>query len=102
VDGATVVGFSYVGPSETPAAVELYAIHVAPDRVGTGVGRLLMSGALEEMALIGADLAVLWVLTRNTRARRFYERGGWFADGTARDEQMGGEPTHQLRYSRKS
>jgi hypothetical protein len=48
------------------------------------------------------DHAVLWVLEGNARARRFYERGGWFADGTSRDEAMGGEPTHQLRYSRKA
>jgi GNAT superfamily N-acetyltransferase len=97
-DGDEVVGFTYLGPSFDEGVRELYAIHVDPGVVGSGVGRLLMLDALPHLG----DHAVLWVLEGNARARRFYERGGWFADGTARDEQMGGEPTHQLRYSRKS
>src|SRR4051794_14240134 len=43
-DGA-VVGFSYLGPSETPGAAELYAIHVDPALVGRGIGRGLMVDA---------------------------------------------------------
>jgi ribosomal protein S18 acetylase RimI-like enzyme len=93
-----VVGFSYVGPSEEPGVAELYAIHVDPGAVGSGVGRLLMVDALERLAALGTR-AVLWVLDGNDRARRFYERGGWLPDGTTRDELMGREPTHQLRYT---
>jgi hypothetical protein len=40
------------------------------------------------------------VLAANTRARRFYEHGGWAPDGTTRIEPIGGEPVEQLRYSR--
>jgi ribosomal protein S18 acetylase RimI-like enzyme len=94
-----VVGFTYVGPSETPDAAELYAIHVAPSLVGAGVGRLLMVDALEKLAAIGGSRAVLWVLKDNTRARRFYEAGGWVADGAERNEPVNGEPVDQLRYS---
>jgi len=97
-DAGEVVGFSYVGPSFDEGVRELYAIHVDPAFVGSGVGKLLMLDALPHLG----DQAVLWVLEGNARARRFYERGGWFADGTSRDEAMGGEPTHQLRYSRKA
>jgi hypothetical protein len=53
---------------------------------------------LDALPHLGA-YAVLWVLEGNARARRFYERGGWAADGTTRDEPMGGEMTHQLRYA---
>ena len=95
-DDGTVVGFSYVGLTETPGVQELYAIHVDPAVAGTGVGRLLMQDALRHL---GAR-AVLWVLEGNTHARRFYEKGGWKPDGESRDAPMGGEVTHQLRYAR--
>jgi GNAT superfamily N-acetyltransferase len=94
-----VVGFTYVGPSETPGAVELYAIHVDPDLVGTGLGRRLMIDALERLAGLGGDRAVLWVLEANDRARRFYDRGGWTPDGATRTEPVNGRPVPQLRYS---
>jgi GNAT superfamily N-acetyltransferase len=96
VDDDVVVGFSYVGPSPEDGVRELYAIHVDPDHVGSGVGKLLMLDALPHLG----DHAVLWVLEGNDRARRFYERGGWRADGVTRDEVMGGAQTHQLRYAR--
>jgi ribosomal protein S18 acetylase RimI-like enzyme len=94
--GGEIVGFSYVGPSPDEGVRELYGLHVAPQQIGTGVGRLLMVDALAHLG----PRAVLWVLDGNDLARRFYERGGWVADGVTRDETMGGEPTHQLRYSR--
>ena len=94
-----VVGFTYVGPSETPGAAELYAIHVEPDLVGTGVGRDLMVAALPQLAEIGGERAVLWVLEANDRARRFYDQGGWTPDGSTRVEPISGEPVPQLRYT---
>jgi ribosomal protein S18 acetylase RimI-like enzyme len=94
-DDDTVVGFTYLGVSEVPGATELYAIHVDPEHVGTGVGKALMVDALAHLG----DRAVLWVLEGNDRARRFYERGGWAADGTTREAPMGGEVTLQLRYA---
>jgi ribosomal protein S18 acetylase RimI-like enzyme len=96
-----IVGFTYVGPSETEGAVELYAIHVVPELVGTGVGRELMVNALEQLREIGGERAVLWVLEENGRARRFYERGGWKPDGETRVEAVSGQPVPQLRYARE-
>ncbi|MCU7725429.1 GNAT family N-acetyltransferase [Actinoplanes sp. KI2] len=95
-----IIGFSYVGPSETEGAAELYAIHVDPAVVGTGVGRLLMVNALTQLAEIGEERAVLWVLAANERARRFYDRGGWSPDGETRVAPISGESVPQLRYSR--
>jgi GNAT superfamily N-acetyltransferase len=96
VEGETIVGFSYLSAGEEPGVRELSAIHVDPGYVGAGVGRLLMIDALAHLG----ERAVLWVVEGNARARRFYERGGWSFDGTTRDETMGGEMTHQLRYAR--
>jgi len=101
VDGDDLVGFTYVGPSETPGAAELYGIHVAPDRVGTGTGRLLMASALGQLRGLGEPRAVLWVLAGNARARRFYERGGWGQDGGIRREPIGTAVTTQLRYAKE-
>jgi ribosomal protein S18 acetylase RimI-like enzyme len=94
-----VLGFTYVGPSETPGAAELYAIHVEPELVGTGIGRELMIDALGRLGEIGGDRAVLWVLEENERARRFYDKGGWSPDGATRVEPVNGQPVPQLRYS---
>ncbi|GLY01111.1 GNAT family N-acetyltransferase [Actinoplanes sp. NBRC 101535] len=98
-DGGTLIGFSYVGPSETEGAVELYGLHVAPERVGTGAGRQLMIEALRQMADFAQPRAVLWVLEDNPVARRFYERGGWTPDGATRTEPVNGHPLPQLRYA---
>jgi ribosomal protein S18 acetylase RimI-like enzyme len=98
-DTGEIIGFTYVGPSETEGAVELYAIHVTPELVGTGIGRDLMINALEQLREIGGERAVLWVLEENERARRFYERGGWQPDGETRVEPINGEPVPQLRYA---
>jgi len=93
--GDRIVGFTYLGPSEEPGVTELGAIHVEPALMGSGVGRLLMVDALRHLG----ERAVLWVIEGNDRARRFYERGGWAFDGTARDAPIGGVDIHQLRYS---
>ena len=98
VDGV-LSGFTYTGPDETAGNAQLYAIHVEPDRVGTGVGRELMINALRELAGFGAGRAVLWVLADNPVARRFYERGGWSADGATRVEAMNDRMLPQVRYS---
>jgi GNAT superfamily N-acetyltransferase len=100
VAGDALAGFTYLGPSEQDGVAELYAIHADPAVVGTGVGRLLMADALPALGRLG-DRAVLWVLEANERARRFYERGGWAADGGVRTEPIGGEPVAQLRYARR-
>jgi GNAT superfamily N-acetyltransferase len=94
-----LAGFTYLGVGEEPDTAELSAIHVEPDLVGTGVGRLLMIDALAALRAYGSS-AVLWVLDGNVRAQRFYERGGWVFDGRVRDAPMGGETTRQLRYAR--
>ncbi|GGN27691.1 GNAT superfamily N-acetyltransferase [Actinoplanes campanulatus] len=98
VDGE-LAGFTYLGPSETEGAAELYAIHLAPERVGAGVGRRLMIDALERLAGFGAERAVLWVLEDNAVARRFYEKGGWLPDGAVRVAPVNDRDLPQLRYS---
>ncbi|MBO4209660.1 GNAT family N-acetyltransferase [Micromonospora echinofusca] len=98
---AQLAGFTYLGPEETdPDTGLLCAIHLDPDRQGRGIGRALMIDALATLHRRGWRRANLWVLRDNGRARRFYERGGWVADGVERDEHFGPVTVRQLRYTR--
>jgi GNAT superfamily N-acetyltransferase len=94
-----LLGFTYIGPSETPGAAELYAIHVEPAWLGTGIGRQLMRKALTDLPRYGEPRAVLWVLEANKTARRFYEAGGWHPDGASRVAPVNDQPLPQLRYT---
>ncbi|MEO3775279.1 GNAT family N-acetyltransferase [Micromonospora sp. B11E3] len=98
-----LVGFTYLGPDDAgdPAAGLLNAIHLEPDELGRGTGRALMVDALDALRARGWTRAVLWVLERNSPARRFYERGGWTATGERRDELIGPAVVAQLRYARE-
>jgi ribosomal protein S18 acetylase RimI-like enzyme len=98
-----VVGFAAAGPSPDPeGAGELYSINVDPGAWGTGAGRALLQAAQAELARLGLDDAVLWVLPANARARRFYEVAGWVADGTERTAEVLGVSVPEMRYRRRS
>jgi RimJ/RimL family protein N-acetyltransferase len=102
VDGA-VVGFVHVGPcrdEDAPEGLgELYGINVAPEAWGSGAGRQLLAAGHGALAAGGFERAVLWVLPGNVRARRFYERGGWTADGAQREIQVTGGVIPEVRYA---
>jgi L-amino acid N-acyltransferase YncA len=63
-----------------------------------GIGRALLSRAVDELRAGGHAEVVLWVLDGNARARRLYERAGWRADGGAKVEVMEGVDLSQVRY----
>lgn len=89
-----VVGFAAVGPSREPdAAFELYAIYVLPSAWGTSVGFELADAALGDEQDV-----ILWVFDDNPRARRFYERFGFRADGLSKTETIGGATLNEIRY----
>jgi ribosomal protein S18 acetylase RimI-like enzyme len=97
------VGFVSCGPSREPDADdhtgEIYALYVEEDVAGTGVGTALLRAARAELRARGLDRVVLWVLETNARARRFYEREGWVADGTGKSEEFRGFTLHEVRYA---
>ncbi|HUP34525.1 MAG TPA: GNAT family N-acetyltransferase [Candidatus Limnocylindria bacterium] len=105
VEGGPPVGFAMTGHERplsplSEARGELWAINIAPEAWGQGLGRLLLRAAEQALADAGHRDAVLWVLAANPRARRFYERAGWYADGAVkRDTQLGFE-IHEVRYAR--
>jgi ribosomal protein S18 acetylase RimI-like enzyme len=79
---------------------EVYAIYLAPSALGRGLGRALMDAALAELAAAGLATVVLWVLTANASARRFYERAGFRPDGAVRTLDFDGTPIEEIRCRR--
>ena len=78
--GSRPVGFVTAGPirDEPPAqGGEVYALYVDPAHTDHGVGSTLLEAAVTRLAGTGFSRASLWVFTRNTGARRFYEQRGW-------------------------
>jgi GNAT superfamily N-acetyltransferase len=89
-DGDELVGFARLCPerdTQLRTAGEVAAFHVAPDHWRKGVGGRLMSAALRQLTDAGFDTAMLWVLSGNEGAIRFYEATGWRADGATKSEK---------------
>jgi ribosomal protein S18 acetylase RimI-like enzyme len=100
-----VCGFAVVGDprDRAPAAAgdgELWAINLEPEAWGRALGAALLAGAVVALQGRGSTEAHLWVLEANARARRFYEREGWAADGGVKDEDFGGRSLREVRYRR--
>jgi ribosomal protein S18 acetylase RimI-like enzyme len=79
---------------------EVMAIYLDPTARGRGLGRALMDAALAELAGAGLTTVVLWVLTANAPARRFYEQAGFRLEGTAQMIDFDGTPVEEIRYRR--
>lgn len=79
-DGDEIVGFAAVQRTPEPEAVrdeELTMLYVLADRHGNGAGQGLLD------AVLGDRPASLWVADDNPRARAFYTRNGFVADGAS-------------------
>lgn len=105
--GGEVVGWLVIGPyrfeddgadAPGPGFGEIEAIYARPDAVGTGVGRALMAYGLTELDRAGLRPVLLWVLTGNARARRFYEKAGFHLDGATHTYEVGGATLPEVRY----
>ncbi len=99
-----VVAMSTVGPSRDSEPGlpdgELWMLNAHPDAFGTGAATALHREALAALAGNGASAAYLWVARDNPRARRFYEREGWRADGGEKTQAFGGVDVAEVRCVR--
>lgn len=82
--GDRIVGFAFSGSARHPDAAKgleparelhLFSIYLLAAEHGAGIGRTLL------LAVVGDGPAQLWVASANLRARSFYERNGFRADG---------------------
>lgn len=98
-----VVGFAITDRSRDSDAqagtAEVYAIYLAPEAVGQGVGRALFAHAVADLRQRGFTYATLWVLEENQRARTFYEAAGWTPDGARKAEEWVGTFLQVIRYA---
>ncbi|MFS8104120.1 GNAT family N-acetyltransferase [Lentzea alba] len=89
-----VVGFAAAGPSrDSDASFELYAIYFLPSAWGNGQAQPLAIEALGDERDV-----VVWVLEDNHRARSFYARLGFVADGVTKSEVVGTVELTEIRY----
>jgi ribosomal protein S18 acetylase RimI-like enzyme len=96
----TVVGFAACGDEQTGAgAGQVFAIYVDPERWSTGAGRALMDAAVAHLTAAGPRPVLLWALDGNERARRFYERYGFVADGATAGHAIPGGEVPILRFT---
>ena len=101
-DGA-VTGFVSVGPAREENlrgsdAWEIYAIYLDAGRWGEGLGSQLMAAALDLVP--PASDCVLWVITGNERAERFYARHGFAPDGITKTFSIDGVTIAESRWAR--
>jgi GNAT superfamily N-acetyltransferase len=102
-DGDHVAGFSHLCPTRDedrdPSTVgEITSIYLAPEAWGAGNGVALMNASIERLEQAGYETATLWALDTNARARRFYETGGWTADGATKIHDWGEFVCTDVRY----
>jgi lincosamide nucleotidyltransferase A/C/D/E len=80
-----VTGFSVVSACRDQDARddvgELRLLYADPTAWNRGVGSALLHHAVATLRSMGFDELRLWTLRDNERARAFYERNGWTADG---------------------
>ncbi|MEU0947936.1 GNAT family N-acetyltransferase [Streptomyces canus] len=97
-----ILGWACHGPyrdgEQRTEDAELYAIYVDARRFGSGLGRALLQESVRRCTRAGHPRMLLWVVKGNTRARRFYERRGFFADGAEEPYEVDGVPVPEVRY----
>ena len=95
-----VAGFCSVGPADADGWGEVYAIYLAPEHWGVGLGRGLLEAGEKALGENGHGRAQLWVLSTNARARAFYQRQGWTLGRPIRIENIGGSDVTEVRYEK--
>lgn len=86
-DDGRAIGYTKLGPPHLPfeprgEAAELRQLYVVEDYKGQGIAAALIDWVIERARARGADHLYLSVFIDNHRARRFYERYGFEAEGT--------------------
>lgn len=103
-DAAAIHGFVNHGPlrngPDQPAKGEIWALYVAPEHWGRGVGRALLSHAMRELRARGRVDVSLAVLAGNARAIHFYVSQGFARmPVAARRIELGGHEVEEIAYA---
>ena len=97
-----VHGFSVVSACRHDDAAddvgEVRLIYVDPSAWDRHVGAALMVNAVDTLRSLGFGELRLWTLRENERARAFYERFGWKADGSTQTIEHPAGSYVEVRY----
>lgn len=95
------IGFCSVGPCRDEDmdknTGELWAINVDPQAMSHGAGSALMEKGLSYLREQGYTSAILWVATKNTKSRKWYEKRGWRVEGKEKIDDAR-QAVHETRY----
>lgn len=99
-EGNHLVGFICAFPAADETFGSLVDnLHVVPDLTGRGIGRGLLSDAAKHLISDGYSCGVfLWVLEKNERAWRFYERAQGIHTDSAVHTMADGQKILARRY----
>jgi ribosomal protein S18 acetylase RimI-like enzyme len=99
--GGEIQGFISVGSGREESEEtcgEIYAIYVAPQMQGRGIGTQLLREGLSLLKEINFSEARLWVLSNNLKTRFWYEQIGWKITGKTKIELRSGHPLEVTQY----
>jgi ribosomal protein S18 acetylase RimI-like enzyme len=77
--GGAICGYATFGPNRARNLAqkgEIYELYLKPEYQGVGLGTRLFLSARRELARFGCDSVVVWVLSENDNACRFYRNAG--------------------------
>ncbi|MCU1489012.1 MAG: GntR family transcriptional regulator [Acidimicrobiaceae bacterium] len=97
-----LVGFARYGEDpEDHRRGHLFSLYVSPGAASRGVGRLLLTEALQDFRERRLEPVTLWVFEANERAKRLYQAFGFVEDGARRTEpEYGSEEVRLCRSAR--
>ena len=85
--------------AQYPEYGEIVSIYLLPGFIGQGYGKHLLQACTAELHKQGFDRILLWVLAKNTGARRFYEKNGLICSGESRCDNIGGKELTEIMYT---
>jgi GNAT superfamily N-acetyltransferase len=101
-EGADIVGFAAVGPSEEedaqPGEAAVAALLVEPRWGRRGHGSRLLAAAVDFLRQDGVTRLVAWVPDGDRASTAFYESAGWEPDGKARLLEADGGSVRETRW----
>ncbi|MEM7307437.1 MAG: GNAT family N-acetyltransferase [Planctomycetota bacterium] len=103
-DAERIVAYASAGRARGPSnedglTGELYAIYVAAELWSAGLGQRLLAEVVAYHRSLGLRRCLVWVLTANERARRFYERAGFELDVEREEKEFLGFRLWHTRYA---
>ena len=102
-EAGEVRGFASTGPNRDQpdglaGAGEVFAIYLAPEARGRGLGRTLFGHVVDDLPSRGLEPGVVWGFEANAGTRRFYEAAGFRVDGARQPIDFGESSLPEIRY----